>query len=556
MKRIATIFLTALLLFSLAACDFLTNLSQETEGEFSANGSEILKNNTNTESEQVDTDNTESDEHKFITNEEKNAWHDKLYSVLLNCDIYDSELDVLGSFAAGLMDFDLDNTPELVLAYHGGSMGNLPLEIYDIKTGEKLSHFNASNNACIYVAQKGNEYFILSETAFRISPMDSASSISIILANKNFDSDFINFTNLFFKETIDNKTSIIYEYQGQPVEKDEYDEKYKQFLEEYKKIEETQIQLFEWSTFGKLEWKDFGYKEGVDPESRQKLAQQMADALISSSQQFIRYEKSNNQYQPNEENKLPETSNNQEPPNKESNLNNIPAEFHDIIDAYVKIANLTRYEGCTTRSSINDKDYPKVSKEHLDIIFNSLMDDWYIYGYFAGYAIKDINGDGIPELFLTDVEYTIYAVFTLVNGEIVSHYFSFDHNRTATKIDASGIFYTYNYGKGECVWYKILCLGQDGNLHGTTFGHYDMTGFGYPDIYNYYYTSDVDLSCSLIEFPQVDGNRLTNEEYNYLVTAYNEAIKKLDVDGLNPNYDIINAIGLEFHQVIIKDLRK
>ena len=62
MKHLAAILLTAIVLFSTTACDFLTNLSQETKNEFSINGSESLESKANTESDQAYTDNTENSE--------------------------------------------------------------------------------------------------------------------------------------------------------------------------------------------------------------------------------------------------------------------------------------------------------------------------------------------------------------------------------------------------------------------------------------------------------------------------------------------------------------
>ena len=61
-----------------------------------------------------------------------------------------------------------------------------------------------------------------------------------------------------------------------------------------------------------------------------------------------------------------------------------------------------------------------------------------------------------------------------------------------------------DFGKGECEWYKILQLGTDGEFYGTEFGHYDMTGFGDPDVYNYYHTTFANSS---------NKTRITDEEY-------------------------------------------
>ena len=546
MKRLIAIILSLLFIFSLSACD-LSN--EDTEKETSTTQQGSLE---------------EESAYKFISQEKRNDWKDKLFAILSSCDIYDIEFGMFGSISAGLMDFDLDNTPELVLAYPGGSMGNLPLEIYDIDTGEKLnkSYSDVSNNACIYVAQKDNEFVVISESGYRIPSIDSVSFISILNTDRDAESNFIKHTHLFSIETTDDQANIIYEYQGKPVEKSVYDEKYQQFLEDYKKIKETQIQLIEWSSLGKLEWKDFGYKEGVDPESRIALAEKMADALVNSSQKFIEYDICENVEQSSESTDSQEIEITETEVETKTELSekypDVPKELESILDAYTEIAYLNRYEGYHSREKIEDAKYPGVTSDQLDCIFNSLMDGWRNggYGYYAGYAAKDINGDGINELFLTDVEYSIYSMFTLANDEIISHYFNFYHHESVTRIDKNGNFYYSDYGKGESIQYEISHLGTDGKLYRTVFGHYDMTGFGDPEVYNYFSASEIEISDSLIDFSKIDSDRLTDEEYNSLVTAYREAIEKLKVFGYDPNEEAIKAIGLEFHQVIVEDQRK
>ena len=53
----------------------------------------------------------------------------------------------------------------------------------------------------------------------------------------------------------------------------QYDEYYQTFLDEYKKIESTQIQLIKWSS--------------IESENRNELVEKMAEALIHTSQDFI-----------------------------------------------------------------------------------------------------------------------------------------------------------------------------------------------------------------------------------------------------------------------------
>ncbi len=369
MKRLISILLTISLLASALMC--LGSCNSENDDDDSTSSKKDKK-------------------HSYISQEQKNTWYDKLHALLLKSDIHDSDHGILGSYAAGLMDFNLDNTPELILAYHGGSMGNLPLEIYDINTGEKLANYDSSmydknNTACIYVARKNNEYVVLSEKAFRIPPLDSVSFISIISSGEN--SDFINSTNLFYKETTDNETNIMYEYQGQSVDKDEYDEKYQQFLEEYEKIEETQLQLFKWSAFGKLEWKDLDGKEGVDPESRQSLVNKMTFALLHSSQKFIRY-KNQTTNNSTSEDILEETSIAETTPPIEDTDNeylDVPKEYRPILTAYKKMAIRKNEIGSTI--VVVAEDYPELNEQQFTYLryfagdYNSFGMGYFLYDF-------------------------------------------------------------------------------------------------------------------------------------------------------------------------------
>ena len=75
-----------------------------------------------------------------------------------------------------------------------------------------------------------------------------------------------------FAEALSNEAEH-YEYKGNIVDKSQYDEYYRIFLDEYNKIESTQIQLIKWSS--------------IESENRNELVEKMAEALIHTSQDFI-----------------------------------------------------------------------------------------------------------------------------------------------------------------------------------------------------------------------------------------------------------------------------
>ena len=559
MKRFTAIILTALLLFSMTACDFFSDDQKETDSEVFENGSESSENIESDKGtdDPDDLNSIESNNYSFISQEEKNMWRSDLITILSKPRVHEIEPYLPGSISVGLMDINFDNSPEVFVAYSGGSMNNINIEIYDLKSDSAPITYDGAcyggdYNICLYVADNDGEFVILSEGSLRIPETGWVTYI----CREQIDTVSQSLTgNILFEIASDLN---LYACNGQVVDKAEYEDMYQQFLLDYKKIESTQIQMMRWSDIGEVEKREPQTKSSTPVYTREEIAVIMADSLLSSTQQFIKYDlfESSDHPQESENNESDidestENSNTDTEPEIKTELSEkypgVPKDFDYILDAYIEIADLTRYEGCTERNKINDEDYPKLSKEHIDVIFNSLIDGWRngIYGYFAGYAIKDVNGDGIPELFLTDVEYTIYAMFTLVNGEIDSHYFYKNDNTVA--LDVNGNFYMNDKGKGECEWYEILQLGTSGEFYGTTFGHYDMTGFGDDDIYNYYYTTSANSSSE---------NKINDEEYNNLVASYNENLKNLDSDGCGKPNHVTHAAGLEFYQVITEDLRK
>ena len=60
-------------------------------------------------------------------------------------------------------------------------------------------------------------------------------------------------------------------------------------------------------------------------------------------------------------------------------------------------------------------------------------------GINFGYSLRDLNNDGIPELFIISANYSIHALYSLVNGNpvILGGYWS----RNRCEVDENGIFY-------------------------------------------------------------------------------------------------------------------
>ena len=139
MKRILAFLLCSFIIFSLVSCYFFLD-SPSTE-------------HFNT----------------FISQQEQNTWKEDLAALLYS--VQHKEMQVsseitsmsLASVSVGLMDINFDNIPEVFFAYQGGSMGNIPIDIYDLKSGKKLGHYEASHSPdgdsiCLYVAESNDGF--------------------------------------------------------------------------------------------------------------------------------------------------------------------------------------------------------------------------------------------------------------------------------------------------------------------------------------------------------------------------------------------------------------
>ena len=257
MKKPFILLLCAFLAFSIVSCNGIDK-SEETDG----------------------TEETTELQYTFISNEEKSTWKFKLTAILSKTEIHEYEPGIPGSFAIGLMDINFDNSPEVFAAYAGGSMGNVFVEIYDLDSGEKLvsydaAHWGNGENIYLCVADKNGEYIVLSEGSLRVPDIGWIKLVNVLPKNIDSQPGYLVIENLF-AESLSNEVEH-YEYKGNILEKSQYDEYYQYFLDEYSKIESTQIQLIKWSS--------------IESENRNELVEKMADALISSSQEFINNKK-------------------------------------------------------------------------------------------------------------------------------------------------------------------------------------------------------------------------------------------------------------------------
>jgi hypothetical protein len=105
MKKLLSIFLCLIFICSITSCDTKENLSDNEKSENTLKETDVVENIPYT----------------FISEQERLSWKDKIITVLSGNNSY--EHIEYGCLGVALMNLNFDNTPELIVAYSGGSMG-------------------------------------------------------------------------------------------------------------------------------------------------------------------------------------------------------------------------------------------------------------------------------------------------------------------------------------------------------------------------------------------------------------------------------------------------
>ncbi|MBQ3011954.1 MAG: hypothetical protein IJD74_00270 [Clostridia bacterium] len=449
MKRLAAIILSTLLLFSaFVGCDTSDNNSIENQ----------------------------ENKYTFISSKEKNTWRDKLINVLSNCDIY-------GSFAVGLMDLNFDNSPEVLIAYPGGSMGNVFTTFYELDTGEKLfiydaDHWDSGDNMNLCVAEDCNgEPVILSEGCL-LGKIDIGYTNYIRVFPKYVDFYApVLYPNNFLAKSTDSDSHVHYYYKDREVDKSEYEA----HTNDYKRIASTQIQLITHEIIGK------DSEINTDPDARRDFAEKMADALINSSQEFIDYNSSGITMS-----KYPYVQN----------------MYHPILDAYIKMATHRKTEGSI--DGIVIADYPELSSENFEALLKYTEE---CHSYGRGFFLYDINRDGTEEMVFSSwggglSQYYIEMIFTGDGNEakLIGRFSDNDYNHI-TQIGDDGRIHCSIAGKGEGGTSRVVSFDKTGATEIFSYGISDYTGF---------------YDCEIEWFKEENGEwvNITEKEYLLLEEAY------------------------------------
>jgi hypothetical protein len=116
------------------------------------------------------------------------------------------------------------------------------------------------------------------------------------------------------------------------------------------------------------------------------------------------------------------------------------------------------------------------------------------YEDYCGYALKDINNNGSPELILIDADYNISSIYSLQNGEpyLLGHYWA----RNAVCIEDDGTLYTYASGGAANFGLSASILLPDDKTFQLIYGIGvdDSNGYRNPEYYKFTPDSENEIS--------------------------------------------------------------
>ena len=256
MKKILAIFLCLILACSVVSCD---KKDEDTKPE-----------KTQDTTQEASTE--DKTPYVFLSEQERLSWKDKIVTALSNANPY-KEIEP-GLLGAALMDLNFDNIPELIVVGAGGSMGNVYIAAYDLESGAKLCvlsptpHYQEWNNVyfCVHRNNDGS-YILVNKGSLRFE-LEWYQITSKLTADFKYD--------VLFEEVKAYDGSSRYYCGGNEVDKAEFEKQKEHFKDDYKALTETQLKIIYW--------------DSIEFETKSEAIFKMADKLVNSEQQFIRFD--------------------------------------------------------------------------------------------------------------------------------------------------------------------------------------------------------------------------------------------------------------------------
>ena len=256
MKKILAIFLCLILACSVVSCD---KKDEDTKPE-----------KTQDTTQEASTE--DKTPYVFLSEQERLSWKDKIVTALSNANPY-KEIEP-GLLGAALMDLNFDNIPELIVIGAGGSMGNVYIAAYDLESGAKLCvlsptpHYQEWNNVyfCVHRNNDGS-YILVNKGSLRFE-LEWYQITSKLTADFKYD--------VLFEEVKSSDDNSRYYCDGNEVDKAEFEKQKEHFKDDYKVLTETQLKITYW--------------DSIEFETKSEAISKMADKLVNSEQQFIRFD--------------------------------------------------------------------------------------------------------------------------------------------------------------------------------------------------------------------------------------------------------------------------
>lgn len=314
-KSIAVVFIIALCVF---CTDCKSGINSKSKSDCTLEAASVEKSNEGTgkvkyiyQTQYVDL--------AFVSDEEKNEWKSALVSLLNNektpvCEqgeeaeeysyLYSDRPCIEAGYQLALFDINIDGTPELLVNVGGGSAGNAFYHVYDLMSGEEIGTLNGGydNSWCIYFNRSTGQFESIGQFEWR-----SGWEGKIRLVNKATITDTLAGSSKYLYE--ETQLCAYYRIDAVSVELTEEDEKtdsaiqsaweevcsgarfwvnedhatietyfkaQDRFTENHIRIAETGMQL--------VDWDDVANGDGGIATQAEK----MADALLSSSQKYVK----------------------------------------------------------------------------------------------------------------------------------------------------------------------------------------------------------------------------------------------------------------------------
>lgn len=207
---------------------------------------------------------------------------------------------------------------------------------------------------------------------------------------------------------------------------------------------------------------------------------------------------------------------------------NVEIEYEPILDAYMDMAVKAENFG---KEAITANDYISLSDNIFEWMYTLANES----SFGKGYAVKDLNNDGINELLFLDgrqPNYGIYSIFTIIDGTpVLLDSFNISNGAESVAISKEGTVYNSVTLKGESYINQIFKL-SDNNVWFCDFSYsyHDYTAYDETlEVKRYKYVNGEKIEITAEELAEIE------KEYScyFNYENFNELTKQ---SGLSINY--------------------